>query len=223
MEKGLIKPYIAARVAQEFKDGDVVNLGIGLPTMVPDYLPKGVNIILHAENGIVDCGRKPLPDDAEPMHVTDAGGAPASVRPGGCFIDSALSFGLVRGGHVDCTVLGALQVDQAGNLANWIIPGKKVPGMGGAMDLVVGAKKVVIAMEHTAKGAPKILKSCTLPLTAAKCVDLIITEMCVFQVTDQGLVLIEYNPEFTIDDIRRCTDADFTVSTNLRPIQVTAA
>ncbi|MGN0349452.1 MAG: 3-oxoacid CoA-transferase subunit B [Roseburia sp.] len=220
MDKTMIKPFIAARVAQELKDGDVVNLGIGLPTFVPNYLPEGVHITLHAENGIVGCGPKPSAEEAQPMYVTDAGGATASVAKGGCFIDSSTSFALVRGGHVDCTVLGALEVDQEGNLANWIIPGKKVPGMGGAMDLVVGAKKVIVAMEHTAKGNPKILKKCTLPLTAVKCISKIITEMCVFEVTPDGLVLREYNPEFSIDDIKNATEADFIVADDAKEIKV---
>lgn len=220
MERSMIKPYIAARVAQELKDGDVVNLGIGLPTFVPNYLPEGVNIILQSENGIVGTGPKPAAETAEPLYVTDAGGSPSSVAPGGCYIDSSVSFGLIRGGHVDCTVLGALEVDQEGNLANWIIPGKKVPGMGGAMDLVVGAKKVIVSMEHTAKGTPKILKKCTLPLTAVKCISKIITEMCVFEVTPDALVLTEYNPEFTVEDIRANTDADFVVADDLKEMKV---
>lgn len=218
MERSMIKPYIATRVARELKDGDVVNLGIGLPTLVPNYLPQGVTIVLQSENGIVGMGPKPEEENSDSIHVTDAGGASAAVAKGGSYIDSSVSFGLIRGGHVDCTVLGALEVDQHGNLANWIIPGKKVPGMGGAMDLVVGAKKVIVAMEHTARGSHKILKECSLPLTAVKCVNLIITEMCVFEVTDQGLVLKEYNPEFTIDDIKASTEADFIVSDQLRPM-----
>lgn len=206
------KEYIAARAAKELRDGDVVNLGIGLPTMIPAYLPEGVHVYLQSENGIIGMGAKPTPENAQPMYVTDAGGQSASVAPGGCFIDSAASFAFIRGGHVDCTILGALEVDQEGNLANWIIPGKKVPGMGGAMDLVVGAKKVIVAMEHTAKGATKILKRCRLPFTALKCVDLIITEMCVFKVTENGLLLTERNPAFTLEEIRAATEAEFTVA-----------
>lgn len=221
MEKEKIKPFIAARVAQELKDGQVVNLGIGIPTMVPEYLPDGIDIVLQSENGIIGTGAAPLPADADPFHVTDAGGKPSSVACGGAFLDSATSFGLIRGGHVDCTVLGTLQVDQEGSLANWIIPGQKISGMGGAMDLVVGAKRVIIAMEHTVKGQPKILKKCTLPLTAVHCVDRIITEMCVLDVTDHGLVLKEYNPEFTIDEIRQHTEADFTVADDVKEMQVT--
>lgn len=220
MEKSKVKPYIAARVAQELKNGDVVNLGIGLPTLVPAYLPKQVQIILHSENGIIGCGKKPAESEAEPLYITDAGGAPSSVASGGSYIDSATSFSLVRGGHVDCTVLGALEVDEEGNLANWIIPGKRVPGMGGAMDLVVGAKKVIVAMEHTAGGRPKILKHCSLPLTAVKCVKMIITEMAVFEVTEEGLLLTEYNPEFNIEDIRNATEASFRVADNVRLMNV---
>lgn len=214
------KAVIAARVAKELKDGNVVNLGIGLPTMVPNYVPEGVRLILHSENGIVDAGPKPTPEEADPMYVVDAGGQPASCKVGGSFIDSAVSFGLIRGGHVDCTILGALEVDQEGNLSNWIIPGKKVPGMGGAMDLVVGAKKVIVAMEHTAKGNHKILKKCKLPFTAVKCVDMIVTEMGVMEVTDKGLVLVEYNPEFTLDQIKAATDAELIIPDDVKSLPV---
>ncbi len=214
------KAVIAARVARELKDGDVVNLGIGLPTMVPNYVSKDVHIILQSENGIVDTGPKPGPDDAEPMYVVDAGGQPASCKVGGSFIDSSTSFGLIRGGHVDCTILGALEVDQEGNLSNWIIPGKKVPGMGGAMDLVVGAKKVIVAMEHTAKGNHKILKKCKLPFTAVNCVDLIITEMGVMEVRDEGLVLTEYNPEFTVEQIQAATEAELIIPEGVKTVPV---
>jgi acetate CoA/acetoacetate CoA-transferase beta subunit len=215
-----VKGYIAARVAMELKDGDVVNLGIGLPTQVVNYLPEGVRITLHAENGIVGSGSKPAPGK-ESTYFVDAGGQPASVVLGGACIDSATSFGIIRGGHVDATVLGALEVDEEGSLANWIIPGKMVPGMGGAMDLVVGAKKVIIAMEHTSKGAPKILKKCRLPLTAMKVVDLIITEMAVIKVTEKGLELIEYNPEFTVEQIQAATEATLIISPNLKEIWFT--
>jgi acetate CoA/acetoacetate CoA-transferase beta subunit len=211
------KEYIAARVARELKDGDVVNLGIGLPTMVANYLPEGVKIVLHAENGIVGAGARPAPG-MESSYYVDAGGQPASVAPGGAYIDSATSFGIIRGGHVDATVLGALEVDEEGNLANWIIPGKMLPGMGGAMDLVVGAKNVIIAMEHTSKGAPKILKRCRLPLTAVKVVDLIITEMAVMKVVDKGIELIEYNPEYTVKQIQEATEAELIISPDLKEI-----
>jgi len=215
MEQSQIKGFIAARVARELKDGDIINLGIGLPTLVPAFLPKGVHVVLQSENGIIGTGPKPSSEEADPLYVVDAGGAPAMVGIGGSYIDSMTSFTLIRGGHVDCTVLGALEVDQEGNLSNWIIPGKKVPGMGGAMDLVVGAKKVIVAMEHTAKGKHKILKKCRLPFTAIHCVNMIITEMGVIEVTERGLNLTEYNPEFTIEQIREATEADITISDNL--------
>ncbi len=216
MEKGEIKKYIAKRVAKEFHDGDVVNLGIGLPTMVPAFLPDDVKVILEAENGMVGAGSKP--EVADPC-ISDAGGSPASIATGGAFIDSATSFGLIRGGHVDATVLGALQVDEKGNLANWIIPGKMVPGMGGAMDLVVGASNVIVAMEHTQKGNHKILKECTLPLTAKTCVTKIITEMGVMNVTDKGLELVEINPEFTVEQVQEATGATLIVSPDLKNIE----
>jgi len=212
-----IRSCIAARVARELKDGDVVNLGIGLPTQVVNYLPKGIKIIIHSENGIVGAGTKPAPG-MESRYYVDAGGQPASINPGGAYIDSATSFGIIRGGHVDATILGALEVDEEGNLANWIIPGKWITGMGGAMDLVVGAKKVIIAMEHTSKGRPKILKKCRLPLTAVKVVDLIITEMAVIKATDKGLELIEHNPKFTIEQIQAATEAELIVAPGLKPI-----
>lgn len=215
MEKALIKGYIAKRVAKEFKDGDFVNLGIGLPTMVPAYLPEDVHVILQAEVGMAGQGGKP--EVADP-NVVDAGGQPSSIAPGGAFIDSATSFGLIRGGHVNATVLGALQVDEKGNLANWIIPGKMVPGMGGAMDLCAGAKNVIVAMEHTQKGTPKILKECTLPLTTKTCVTKIITEMGVINVTDKGLELVEINPEFTVEEVQAATEATLIISPDLKNI-----
>lgn len=216
--KDEVKRLIAARVAKELRDGDFVNLGIGLPTLIPDYLPEGVEITVHAEDGIIGAGPRPGPDFADPEYVIDAGSSPASVMLGGAFIDSVSSFALIRGGHLDVTVLGALQVDQEGNLANWIIPGKMVPGMGGAMDLVAGAKRVIIAMEHTQKGTPKILRQCTLPLTAARCVDLIITELGVFDVTEHGLVLTEVMPGVSVEDVRAATEADFEVAADLHEV-----
>ena len=218
MDKSLIKGFIAARCAKELKDGDVVNLGIGLPTLIPRYLPEGVELVIHAELGIVGAGATPKEGDENymPYHVTDAGGAPASVAFDGAFTDSATNFGLIRGGHVDACFLGALEVDAEGSLANWIIPGKKMPGMGGAMDLVVGAKKVIVAMEHTAKGSHKILKECRLPLTASHCVNKIITEMCVLEVTPEGLLMTEINPEFTVEDVKAATAAPIAVAENLK-------
>ena len=217
MEKNQIKAYIAARVAKELKDGDVVNLGIGLPTMVPQFLPEGVHVTLHAENGIIGAGLV-TDENRDPIHVVDAGGQPAAASARGCFIDSATSFGLIRGGHVDATILGGLEVDAEGSLSNWIIPGKKMPGTGGAMDLLVGAKNVIVAMEHTAKGNPKILTKCKLPYTAVHCVTKIITEMCVIECTKDGLLLTEYNPEFTLEQIQNATEATLIISPDLKPM-----
>jgi acetate CoA/acetoacetate CoA-transferase beta subunit len=219
LDKGTTRTVIARRVARELHDGDFINLGIGLPSLVPDYLPEDTHVVLAAEDGIVGTAPAADPDGPDARYVINAGGKPASCLVGGAFIDSSMSFALIRGGHVDATVLGALQVDQDGNLANWIIPGKMVPGMGGAMDLVVGARKVIVAMEHTQKGAPKILHRCTLPLTAAACVDLIVTEMGVFDFRDGRLTLIEINPAFTVDDVRDATEADFAVAEPLAPME----
>lgn len=212
------KTIIAKRVAQELQDGDVVNLGIGIPTLAADYLPEGVSVILQSENGFVGLAplvEAPIPD------LVNAGGKPVSIIPGGAVFDSAMSFAIIRGGHVDVTVLGALEVDQEGNLANWMVPGKLVPGMGGAMDLVSGAKKVIVAMDHTAKdGVAKIVKKCTLPLTGKGVVDLIITNLCVFEVMENGLVLKELAPMVTVDDVRVKTDADFVVASELHTMQL---
>ena len=220
MDKALIKGFIANRVAQELKDGDVVNLGIGLPTLVPSYLPEGIQVTLQSENGIIGTGPKPKVEDEDRMFYTDAGGSAAIAAAGGCYIDSATSFAFIRGGHVNATILGGLEVDQEGSLANWIIPGKKMPGMGGAMDLLVGAEEVIVAMEHTAKGNPKILKKCTLPYTAVHCVTMIITEMGVMKVTKEGLVLTEINPEFSVDDVKAATAADLIISPELKEMAV---
>ena len=206
------KQIIAARVAKELKDGDVVNLGIGLPTMVPNFLPEGVNVILQSENGYI--GLTPLEGEIDP-DLVNAGGQPASIITGGAFFDSLFSFELIRGGHVDVTVLGGLEVDAKGNLANWMVPGKMVPGMGGAMDLVTGAKKVIVAMEHTAKnGSAKILEQCRLPLTGNGVVDLIVTELAVFRVTDAGLVLEELQEGVDLETVREKTEASFIVGPN---------
>ncbi|MBE6081814.1 MULTISPECIES: 3-oxoacid CoA-transferase subunit B [Tissierellales] len=219
MDRSEIKSLIARRVAKELKDGDVINLGIGLPTMVANYIPHDMDITFHSENGFIGLGSVPE-SGMEDKDIVNAGGQFATVKKGGVFFDSAVSFGIIRGGHVDATVLGALQVDQEGNLANWMIPGKIVPGMGGAMDLVVGAKKVIVAMEHTAKGSPKILKKCSLPLTAAREVDLIVTEMGVIEVTKEGLVLKEINPEFTIDEIKSVTEAELIIPEDLKEMEI---
>lgn len=214
MNKKMKREIIAKRVAKELDDGDIVNLGIGMPTMVADFVDDDIDITLQSENGFLGLG--PAPDDSDiDKDLGNAGGQPVTIKEGGSFFDSATSFGIIRGGHVDRTVLGALQVDENGNLANWVIPGKLVPGMGGAMDLVVGARQVIIASEHTIKGKPKILKQCSLPLTAKGEVDLIVTEMAVIKVTDNGLELKEYNPEFNVEDIIKATEADLIISDNL--------
>lgn len=219
MEKDQIKQVIAKRVAMELKDGDVVNLGIGIPTLVPNYLKKGVEVILQTENGMLGMG--PAPEEGkENPELTNAGGGYITALAGASSFDSATSFGIIRGGHVDVSILGALQVDEKGDLANWMIPGKKTPGMGGAMDLLVGAKKVILAMEHTAKGNPKIMKKCTLPLTAAGQVDMIITEMGVIEVTPQGLVLKEIHPEFTVEQVKAATEAVLIIADDLKPMAV---
>jgi len=214
LDKNQTKALIAKRVAQELHDGDLVNLGIGLPTMVANFIPEGVDITFQSENGLVGLG--PAPEKGkEEKDLTNAGGQPVTLLPGGAYFDSATSFGIIRGGHVDYTVLGALQVDEQGNLANWKIPGKMVPGMGGAMDLTVGAKHVIISMVHTQKGAPKILKKCTLPLTAKNQVNLIVTEMAVIEVTDKGLVLKELGPEVTVEDVKAATEAKLIIPENI--------
>ncbi len=210
-----VKEIIARRVAKEFKDGDVVNLGIGLPTLVADYVPDNVELILHSENGFTGIGAAPEEDKVE-KDLVNAGGMPVTILPGGAFFDSALSFTIIRGGHLDATVLGALQVDEKGNLANWMIPGKLVPGMGGAMDLVGGAKQVIVAMQHTAKGKHKIMKECNLPLTGAGKVSKIITEMGVMEVVADGLKLTEYNPAFTLEEIQEATEARLIISEALK-------
>ncbi len=218
MEKHEVKAFIARRVARELKDGDVVNLGIGLPTLVAGFVPRGVLIFFQSENGFIGVGPPPAPG-AEDPRIVNAGGQCVTILPGGAFFDSATSFGIIRGGHVDATVLGALQVDEQGNLASWMIPGKMVPGMGGAMDLVTGAKKVIIAMEHTAKGEPKILKRCVYPLTAARQVDYIVTEMGFMEVTAAGIVLKEINPEFSVDEVQAATEAGLIIPEDLKRME----
>ena len=215
MDKDQIREVIAKRAAKELHDGDVVNLGIGIPTMIPNYLPEGVTVTLQSENGAMGMGPTPAAGE-EDKNLINAGGGYITLLPGGSTFDSATSFAIIRGGHVNVSFLGALQVDEHGDLANWIIPGKMAPGMGGAMDLVVGAKKVILTMEHTQKGAPKILKKCTLPLTASGQVNMIITEMGVMEITPEGLVLTEIHPEFTVEDVQAATEATLIISPNLK-------
>ncbi len=210
-----VREIVGKRVAKLFEHGDVVNLGIGMPTAVADYLPPEANIVLHSENGFTGLGSTPA-EGQEDKDLTNAGGKPVTILPGGACFDSALSFAVIRGGHLAATVLGALEVDEKGNLANWMIPGKMVPGMGGAMDLVTGARQVIIAMEHTTRdGRPKILKECSLPLTAVGVVDVIVTEMGLMRVGAEGIMLEELAPGVSVDDVQAKTEASLIVSPNL--------
>ena len=210
-----IKEIIAARVAKELKDVDVVNLGIGLPTMVANFIPEGVDIVLQSENGIMGMG--PAPEaGSEDVDIINAGAQYVTVNTGAMFFDSATSFGIIRGGHVDATVLGSLEVDCHGNIANWIVPGRMVPGMGGAMDLVVGAKKVIVAMQHTNKGKHKILEECTLPYTAVNVVDMIVTEMGVMEVTPEGILLTEIHPDYTVEQVQEATGTKLIIGPDLK-------
>jgi len=202
------KQIIASRIALELENGNLVNLGIGIPSLVADYITEEKNITFQAENGIIGLG----PYLTEDTDTVNASGLKASIVKGGAFIDSLLSFSLIRGGHIDITVLGALEVDSEGSIASWIIPGKKVPGMGGAMDLVMGSKKVIIAMTHSNKGIPKIVEKCSLPLTAYKQANLIVTEMCVLEVLKDGLHLIEVNTEYTIEQVIAATGAKLIIN-----------
>ncbi len=214
LSKEQIREFIAKRVARELHEGDYVTLGIGLPTEVANYVPPSVHLMIHSENGLIGVGGKPSPDEVNPK-ITNAGGIPVKTKPGAVFFDTVTSFTMIRGGHINATVLGALQVDQEGNIANWMVPGVFVPGMGGAMDLIVGARKVIVAMEHLSKNQVKILKKCTLPLTAAHEVDLIVTERCVLKVTPEGLLLEEINPFFSLEDVTSTVEADLIVPKHL--------
>ena len=210
---------IAKRIAQELRSGMLVNLGIGIPTMVANYVPANVHVFFQSENGLIGTG--PIPEEgmAHPT-LTDAAGQSVTALPGACTFDSAVSFGLIRGGHVDMTVLGGLQVDRRGLLANWIIPGKMIPGMGGAMDLVTGAKRVVVAMQHSAKGKAKVVKQCTLPLTSARPVDLVVTELAVIAFPEGRATLMEIAPDVSKDQIIEATEAELIVSPELRQMQL---
>jgi acetate CoA/acetoacetate CoA-transferase beta subunit len=205
------RELIARRVAQELRDNTLVNLGIGLPTSVARFVPPGLRVYFQSENGIIGFGARP-PEGMEDVHLTDAGGAFVSALPGAIAFDSAMSFALIRGGHLDMTVLGGLQVDRHGRLANWMIPGKLIPGMGGAMDLVSGARRVIVAMNHTQKGDPKIVEELTLPATSLRPVTLIVTELAVIEPSPDGLVLRERAPGVTVDAIRQATATELLVN-----------
>jgi acetate CoA/acetoacetate CoA-transferase beta subunit len=210
---------IAKRIAQELRSGMLVNLGIGIPTKVANYLPAGINVFFQSENGLIGTG--PIPGDGMAQRLlTDAAGRPVTALPGACTFDSAMSFGLIRGGHVDITVLGGLQVDESGHLANWMIPGKLVPGMGGAMDLATGAKRVIVAMQHTAKGNPKILRQCQLPLTSLRPVDLVVTEMAVISFAGGQARLVETAPGVSVEQVLAATEAKLVVAPDVACMRI---
>ena len=210
---------IARRIAQELVPGMLVNLGIGIPTLVANYVPEGMHVFFQSENGLIGTGTPPEEGMAHPT-LTDAGGRPVTALPGACTFDSAMSFGLIRGGHLHLTVLGGLQVDQEGHLANWMIPGKMVPGMGGAMDLVTGAKRVIVAMQHTAKGASKIVKRCSLPLTATRPVEMVVTELAVIGFSNGTATLLETGPGVSVGQVVAATEASLTVPENVPEMQI---
>jgi 3-oxoacid CoA-transferase subunit B len=217
----LTRDQIVKRIAMEIKDGFTVNLGIGMPTLVANHIPEHLDVVMQSENGMLGMGPFPLEKDIDP-DLINAGKQTVTVLPGGSFFSSADSFAMIRGGHIDLTVLGAMQVDEEGNIANWMIPGKMVKGMGGAMDLVAGAKRVIVAMQHCDKknNEKKILKKCTLPFTGLKVVNLIVTDMAVMEVTDKGLVLLENAPGISVEEIQEQTEAKLIISSQLKPIHV---
>jgi acetate CoA/acetoacetate CoA-transferase beta subunit len=214
LTKEKAREIIAGRIAKEFKDGDIITLGIGLPTEVANYIPPSIHVIFQSENGLLGVGKKAVGENIDPR-IINAGGVWVETVPGASFYDTAMAFTMMRGGHIDFSVLGALQVDEKGNIASWMIPDKYVPGMGGAMDLIVGSKKVIIATEHCLKDQMKLLKKCTLPLTATNKADMIVTEKCVIEVTKDGFVLKEINPMFSIQNIKSTMEAELIIADDL--------
>jgi len=210
---------IAKRIAQELREGMLVNLGIGIPTLVANYVPPGMHVYFQSENGLIGTGPIPEHGMEHPM-LTDAAGKPVTALPGACTFDSATSFGLIRGGHVDMTVLGGLQIDAHGHLANWVIPGKMVPGMGGAMDLATGAKHVIVAMQHTAKGKPKVLNKCTLPLTTIKPVDMVVSELAVIAFPDGRATLMETAPGVSVEQVAAATECELAIASDLHEMRL---